>query len=190
MTPRTQMMTPPRSTPPLSALAAGAALALLSACERTPAPPPTPPLVVDARAALDARAAVAAAPDLAPAAPPPKPLCEVEITGMARLPKGAKKGAQATIIVAQGDCLSDGRVLGRARSTPEGKFFIEVFSDWGADLTVCAAMEEAAGRPVTLYGKAAGTFHAEAHGEVEFKGLDIAIKAGAPRSFAEIQPRR
>jgi len=66
-----------------------------------------------------------------------------------------------------------------------GKFFTEVFSSWGADLTLCAAVEGPDGKS-TLYGKASRTYHAEAKGEVVFGGVDIGLKEGPARAVNAI----
>ncbi|MDW8283754.1 MAG: hypothetical protein RMK29_18785 [Myxococcales bacterium] len=149
---------------------------VLSACRRE-----APAVVLDARPPPDLAPA-------APAAPQHPPMCEVEIMGQVVLPRTVPKGTQATIVVAQGDCLApDARVLGRARSAQDGRFFIEVFSDWGADLSVCAAVEPVEGQPVRVYGKAAGTFHAEAEGEVIFRDVRVELKPGPPHAFPKVR---
>jgi hypothetical protein len=90
---------------------------------------------------------------------------------------------QAFVYVFEGDCLApSGTKLGRAMVLDGGKFFIEVFSSWGADLTVCAAVEDR-DRSSVLYGKAPRSYHAEAIGEVELKDVVVALKPGPARSF-------
>lgn len=88
------------------------------------------------------------------------------------------------IFAVQGDCLSkDPYLLGTATVTPEGKFYSEVFTKWGSDVSFCVAAIETMDKPSTLYGKAPGTFHAEKTGEVEFKDLVIVPKPGPKKIF-------
>jgi hypothetical protein len=153
-----------------------------------------------ATATTSAPAASTAAPAVARSAPAPaassaKPTwagadrqsCEVEVFGVV---KGAPKGKQVSLILSDQDCMADGaRVVGRSGVSPEGKFFYEVFVKWGSDLTICAAVEPAPGKPSTLYGKAKGPFHAEATGEVMFSGIEIELTKGAPHAFpTKIEP--
>lgn len=186
-----------------------ASLACLGAgCKREPAPAP---VVIDTRAPADpakaapppARAAepakAAAEPPRAEAqaaAEPARPtVCEVEIFGSIEPPKGVSwpKGKPLAeplaVYVAQGDCLAKkARILGRIETVTPDNFFIEVFTGWGTDLSVCAAQEKAAGKPATVYGKAEGTFHAEAQGEVVFDKVKIALKAQPAHAFPAVRP--
>lgn len=89
----------------------------------------------------------------------------------------------------QGDCLGKNpHVLGVTPVNPEGGFGFEVYSSWGADLSFCAGLASAADQPVTIYGKAPGKFHAEAEGEVVFRGIEITPKPGASRTFPAAKP--
>jgi hypothetical protein len=96
-----------------------------------------------------------------PTVPPPAkeaehpPTCEVEIAGQVRVPKALPEKVRVVVLVADNDCLaSDAHVIGRALpSATTGKFSLEVFSRWGSDLTVCAAVEGKPGAPVSVYGK-------------------------------------
>ena len=110
--------------------------------------------------------------------------------GQVHLPKGTPKKTQAAIVVADGDCLKpEAKVLGRSRSSEDGPFFIEVFSRWGADLSVCAALEPAEGKATRIYGKLDKVLHAEGEGEVMFQDLRIEVKAqpGPPRTFGFVK---
>jgi hypothetical protein len=98
--------------------------------------------------------------------------------------KGVPAGKFANLIISDEDCLSPtARIIGRSGVSAEGKFFYEVYVRWGTDLTICSAVEPVAGKPTTLYGKAAGPFHAEASGEVEFKKVEIVLAPGPAHSF-------
>jgi hypothetical protein len=78
----------------------------------------------------------------------PELRCEVEISGRVTPPGDAKHSPDTYVYVAEGDCLAnDAKMLGRARAVAGGKFFTEVFSSWGADLTVCAAVEATPAAP-------------------------------------------
>jgi hypothetical protein len=102
----------------------------------------------------------------------------VEIAGEVKVPKGAPPKARAVILVAENDCLApDARIIGRALALPKnGKFSMEVFSRWGADLTVCAALEEKPGKPITVYGKSARVIHAEQAGEIVVPDVVIPLE--------------
>jgi hypothetical protein len=124
-------------------------------------------------------------------APLPNPkLCEVEFQGTVKYAGKLPPGHRWFVFAAQGDCLAkDAHILGfTPTNTPEGGFFGEVFSKWGADLTFCAAAAESHDKPSTLYGKATGTYHAEKTGEVEFKGLVLSPKPGPKKIFPAYRP--
>ena len=130
-------------------------------------------------ASLLAGVALAAGPAAAPAHPEK---CEVEIGGVVRYPDGKAPPGKAVVLVAEnGDCLKEGaKILGQVAVQPEGTFFIEVFSRWGADLTICAAHLAPGADRSTLRGKASGAFHAEAVGEVTFSSLKIDLRKAPP----------
>jgi hypothetical protein len=88
------------------------------------------------------------------------------------------------VYVAEGDCLSKkAKILGSSRGSEAGSFGIEVFSRWGADLTVCASAAKTPESPTTLYGKLPRTLHAEGEGEVMFQKLEIKLKSGPQHAF-------
>ena len=66
--------------------------------------------------------------------------------------------------------------------------FIEVFSRWGADLTVCAAVSKEPGAPSTVYGKADSKFHAEAVGEIMIPKISFELKKGPRHVFPAVRP--
>jgi len=109
--------------------------------------------------------------------------------GEVKFPKLAA-GQSAFVYVAQdSDCLAkNAHILGSNKLTDDGHLFIEVFSRWGADLTVCAAVATDAGSPSTLYGKAEGKFHAEAVGEVMIPKINFALKPGPKHVFPAPRP--
>jgi hypothetical protein len=112
-------------------------------------------------------------------------MCEVEVFGTLKLPPKVKAPGDLFVYVADNDCLApDAHILGRTGSGPEGRMFIEVFTKWGADITICGALEEP-GKPARYYGKAEGKFHAEGEGEVMFRDVVVNLKAGPPRKFPQ-----
>jgi hypothetical protein len=114
----------------------------------------------------------------------------VEIAGQVKPPKGAAGKARTVILVAENDCLApDARIIGRALALPKnGKFSMEVFSKWGADLTVCAAVEDKPGKPITVYGKSAKVIHAEQAGEIVVSDVVIPLerKPAAPLNMPPV----
>lgn len=142
----------------------------------------TPPPSASASAAPAASASASAATSAAPAKHPPT--CEVEVFGKVDL-KGTK--GDPFVYVAQDDCLNEkAQMLGREKIKADGSFFIEVFSKWGGDITICAAVERPDGTS-ELYGQAtneAGKFHTEAIGEVTFEKVAIPLKKGPPKKLA------
>jgi hypothetical protein len=132
-----------------------------------------------------------------PAAPPAgffeKPsTCEIEFEGKVKNVDKLPPKHRFWIFVAQGktDCLDPGaHIIGRTVTRPSGEFSFEVFSDWGQDITFCAAalpgQEQAEGmdKPSTLYGKATGSYHAEATGEIIWKQIEITVKPGPAHTF-------
>jgi hypothetical protein len=142
---------------------------LLAACRREP---PAEAAAPSAAPSVSAVASVSASSSEAPRAQS----CEVEITG-----KVTPFKPDTFVYVSEGDCLDEDpkKVLGRAVVLDTGKFFIEVFTGWGADITICAAVGEAS----TLYGKAPRTYHAEANGEIYVNDVAIALAKGAPKTF-------
>ena len=109
--------------------------------------------------------------------------------GEFKLPKLAP-GEHAFAYVAQdSDCLANNaHILGSNKLTDDGHMFIEVFSRWGADLTVCVAISKEAGGPSTMYGKAEGKFHAEAVGEVMIPKISFELKRGPKHVFPAARP--
>lgn len=176
----------------VSRLACGAAwlvLGALSACSRDGGAPaggeagkaPVASAVASLAASAPGAPRVSRVVPPASSAPAHPALCEVEMGGMV---KGIPTGKFANIIVSDQDCLAPGaRLLGRSGVTREGKFFYEVYTKWGSDLTVCIAVESEPGKPSTVYGKAPRALHAEAAGEVEFKDLEITIAPGPAHVF-------
>lgn len=175
------------------------AVGLLSVCGLTPAfaaepaaAPAAKPATSHAKPAAADSAKPATSPAkpaaAAPAASPGKPAanhppsCEVELTGqiLGTLPPGMTYW----VYVAEGDCLAkNAKILGTMRGSDAGSFGIEVFSRWGADLTVCAAVAKTPESPTKQYGKLPRTLHAEATGEVMFEKLQIKLKAGPEHVF-------
>lgn len=154
-----------------------------------PAPSPAP----TTSAAPSAAVAAAASPS-GSAAPSHSPHCEVEIFGkVTGIPKDLPKDSEVVVFVAQNDCLADdAQILGHTEVGSDGNLVIEVFPKWGTDVTICAAVVPGAGKPSgageanapsTRYGKAKGTFHAEAEGEVTFNDVTVELKPGKPHVF-------
>lgn len=144
-----------------------------SGCERNKTPPP-------AAAPVAAAAGSSTAADAAPSHPR---VCEVEITGHVRMPKGQEKAPPPLTFVAVGDCLApSAKVLGFGGTT-SGAFFVEVFAPWGSDLTLCAASEASPGGESRLYGKSPLVMHAEKTGEVAWKDVVVELAPGPPRTF-------
>lgn len=187
---------------PLRALFLG--IALLPACKRQDRT--LPPIVIDVRDRA-AEHPLAPTPPAPAAAPPPAtlavnpgqahpPVCEVEMFGDVKykgqpVTRGRLKGGTPMVYVADNDCLGKNvHTIGHIAVTDQGRFFVEMFSKWGADLTICAALEPAEGKPARIYGKAAGPHHAEAMGEVLFKDVLIEMKDGPPRVFPRAVPPR
>jgi hypothetical protein len=178
-TPPSKAATPPAkaATPP-------------SKAATPPAKAATPP----AKAATASPAAPAASPakpgsPTAPPAPAHPEVCEVEMFGDFKLPKLAP-GQHAYAFVAQdSDCLApNAHILGHNQLAENGQLFIEVFSRWGADLTLCVAIANDPSQPSTYYGKAPGKFHAEAAGEVMFPKITFDLKPGKKHVFPEGKP--
>ncbi|MCS6898361.1 MAG: hypothetical protein RMJ98_01070 [Myxococcales bacterium] len=127
-------------------------------------------------------------------APTPGPkahpdVCEVEFFGQVK-PVDPKL-PPPVVFVSYTDCLAPTTGnIGQTSTQPDGKFFLEVFVKWGSDLTLCAFQptKEGAEKPTKLYGKAAGPFHAEKEGEVEFKDVQIELKNGTPQTFPRVRP--
>lgn len=169
---------PSTSTAPAPAASASGVTAIVG----------TPP-AASASASGAPSAPAASAPPAASAAPAKHPpTCEVEVFGKVDL-KGAK--GDPFVYVAQDDCMNDkAQMLGREKIKGDGSFFIEVFSKWGGDITVCAAVERPDGTS-ELYGQAtndakdsAGKFHTEAIGEVTFEKVAIPLKKGPAKKLA------
>lgn len=114
--------------------------------------------------------------------------CEVELFGDAKLKAAVPPAQKLYSYVAVGDCLKkDAQILDRSPLRPGEKIVTEVYAAWGADLTVCVAAEEEAGKPSTLYGKAKRVYHAEGVGEVVYNGVVVEVKAGAPHVFPPVR---
>jgi hypothetical protein len=177
------------------------ALAAPIGCDPSAPPAPASSAPAKAPAAASASASAAApAPALAPTtgastAPPAPPpgdagvtppkVCEVEISGHVKMPRTPPGTPIPQTIVAIGDCLGDGKVVGRGGTT-DSRFFIEVFVPWGSDLSICAASAAAPDQPSTLYGKAKIPMHAEKAGEVEFRDVVIELAKGPPKTFGAV----
>jgi hypothetical protein len=170
-----------------SALAGAVVLSVSGSigCDEKKEPAPAAPAPAVSSAAPKATVASAAPSVSASAAPKHSETCEVEIFGKVNLPQGLKKGQQVIVYVAQDDCLSDNaQILGHVNAgAGDGAIVIEVFPKWGTDITICAGVDEGEGKPTTRYGKAKGTFHAEAEGEVTFADVKIDITQGKPHVF-------
>lgn len=163
----------PTATPPVAAVPVAAA------------PAPTPPSGAPAAAGPTAASGTALPPLTVV---PHGPLCEVEFGGKVQYAGKVDPKLHWFVFAAQGDCMTKNpHILGTAAVSPDGTFFSEVFVKWGSDVTFCAAALEAQDKPTTLYGKAEGKFHAEATGEVVFKGLVIVPKPGPSKIFPPLK---
>jgi len=120
----------------------------------------------------------------------PKPkLCEVEFKGKIDYLGKLSDGQRWYFSVAQGDCMApDAHIIGNFWANPDGTFFGEVFSKWGADLTLCVAAVSEPNQASTVYSKVKGVFHAEKIGEVEITGLLLTPKAGPKKLFPAARP--
>jgi hypothetical protein len=115
--------------------------------------------------------------------------CEVEMFGEFKLPKLAANQKAFAYVAQDSDCLAkDAHILGTNQLTNDGHMFIEVFSRWGADLTVCVAVATDSGAPSTYYGKAPGKFHAEGVGEVMIPKISFELKPGPKHVFPTPRP--
>ena len=158
-------------------------LSMLVGCKEPPkeAVPAVSPSVVASAKPIEPAAVSATA----SAAPAHSATCEVEIFGTVNRPKDLPKDKKIIVYVAQNDCLADdAEILGHTDAGQnDGSIVIEVFPKWGTDVTICAAVDEGEGKPTTRYGKAKGTFHAEAEGEVTFAEVKIDLEKGKPHVF-------
>lgn len=158
-------------------------------CKEEPAKVEPPPAAVSASpkpSASASAAPVVSAPVVASASAKPahSETCEVELFGKVVFPPKLPKGGKFTVYVAQNDCLADNaEILGHVEAGMDGAIVIEVFPKWGTDITICAARDAGEGKPTTLYGKAKGTFHAEAAGEVTFNDVKIELAEGKAHVF-------
>ncbi len=133
-------------------------------------------------AAKPAAAAAAKPTATAPAATTER--CEVEFTGQIKGAGQLAPGTSTWVYAADGDCLAkDAHILGAMRASDQGSFAIEVFSKWGADLTLCAAVAETPESPSKLYGKLTRKFHAAAKGEIMFEKVQIGLRSGPAHTF-------
>lgn len=131
-------------------------------------------------------AAKAGATPAAAAAHPPS--CEVEFFG--KITTALPAGQQFWVYIADGDCLAkDATILGTAHANDQGGFSIEVFSKWGAKLSMCAAASAGADKPSTLYGKVARSFPAEKTGEIIYDKVEVKLRKGAPHTFPPANPK-
>jgi len=137
----------------------------------------------------DKRPAPAPPPVAAPAAAPHPDKCEVEMVGQLVVPPNVPPTAKLAAYVVDGDCAADdAKPLARWEATPRGVFTGEIFSRWGADLTVCGAVEDKAGAPTTTWGKAEGVFHAEKSGEVVFTDFKVPLTTRPKHAFPQPAP--
>ena len=159
--------------------------AAFASCSREPRI--LPAVVVDVRdKAAPAPVATPAQAQAAKPAPPRHPtICEVEIhEGIVRLRKGTKAPGRIDVVVTEGDCLSkDARFLGHTEATAAGKFYLEIFPSWGGDLSICAQVATAQGKPARVYGKAPKTYHAEQPGEIVLNDVVVELSEGPPHVF-------
>ena len=155
-----------------------------------PAAAPAAPVAAPAAPAAPAAAPAVPAAPAAPAAAPAHPdQCEVEMFGEFKLPKLAANQKAFAYVAQDSDCLAkDAHILGTNPLTNDGHMFIEVFSRWGADLTVCVAVATDSGAPSTYYGKAPGKFHAEGVGEVMIPKISFELKPGPKHVFPTPRP--
>jgi hypothetical protein len=167
----------------------------IAACEQSrKSETPTQGASANALAATPPGSPTAAPPSTPPPAPAARkepdhpPTCEVEIAGQVKLPKALPEKSRVVVLVADNDCLApDAHIIGRSLPAPRsGRFSIEVFSRWGSDLTICAAVEGKAGKPVSVYGKWNKSIHAEKAGEIVVSDVTIALERGEPRTLAPV----
>lgn len=179
------------------AVCALAGLPLLGCSKAPPAAAPASAPAVTAPAAPSATAPAVppaapapAIPTAAPPAPPEHPKdCEVEMIGDLKVPPLAAGEHVFAYVAQDSDCLAkDAHIIGSNKVTDDGHMFIEVFSRWGADLTVCAAISKELGAPTTVYGKAEGKFHAEAVGEIMIPKISFELKKGPKHVFPAPRP--
>lgn len=150
-------------------------------------PPPAKPAAKPAEQPTAPKAAPKAATDAAKPAPAANQRCEVEFTGTVTGAGKLPPGSSTWVYAADGDCLAkDSHILGAMRASDQGSFAIEVFSRWGADLTLCAAVGQTPESPSVRYGKVSRKFHAAATGEIMFEKVQIPLKNGTEHSFPKV----
>ncbi len=111
------------------------------------------------------------------------------MAGEVKYKKPLPKGAQVEIIAAEKDCMvPSSRFLGHTPVSEAGKFSIEVFPPWGADVSLCAVVTPKPGQPARMYGKAPGPYHAEKLGEVVYFHIVIEVAEGPPHAFPSATP--
>lgn len=170
--PVTGNTTPPPAAPTAVTAAPAAKADVVPAATTNPAPTTIPPTAATAATAQPAPPVTS------------KKTCEVEFFGSVKYNKPLPPGQKFWVYAVQGDCLAKNpHVLGATPVNPEGRFGYEVFSAWGVDLSFCAGLAESAHKPLTVYGKATGKYHAEAEGEVVFRDIEITAKPGPIRTF-------
>lgn len=154
-------------------------LVLAAGCNRRPSTlPPAAPATVQMPPPAPAPAPPPAHAQ-AKAGPPDRR--EVEVFGKVALTQQIKAQGHLVVHISEGDCLAPGAQMAASLPAPNGIFAAEFFPRLGSDLTLCGALEEAPGRPVRYYGKAAGKYHVDPTAdEVEWKGVSIELKQGPP----------
>lgn len=165
-------------------------LAALLSCKRSASPAPAP--ATPTRAALPKASALLTPDQIArqmaeQGVKPGHPATsEVEISGRVVVPAKHATDPLPRVFVAQGDCLASGaKMVGYAGADREGRVFVEVVVPWGADLTMCAAIEPTPGAVSRVWGKAATPMRAEER-EVEFTGVVITLAEGEAKRFEHL----
>lgn len=174
---------------------------LLGACQREKDKPTHPPLLIDARPTPPPSAPVAqpTAPATASSTPAPAPiavgepapdLSAVEITGELELPLGANtRAGKLFVYVTTGDCLAaNSNLLTRIPATDKNLFFLQVLASVGDQLSLCAALEPAPGRPASLYGQASARFTLQKSGDTTWHDVSISLKNGPAHLFPTPKP--
>lgn len=117
------------------------------------------------------------------------PVCEVEIKGDIQHKGPLPANTEWFVYVAQNDCMAkDAHVVAVWRMGTSGKFFVEAFAKWGADVTVCAAAAAGPDQPSTLYGRAKRSFHLAKTGEIEIDHVIVPVKTGPQKTFPQARP--
>ena len=188
-TPKAATETPASAQPTATVPTSGPPAAAPQAAPTAPKPEPAAATADAGKAAPPTVQGVIQVPTFGDKPGKPK-LCEVEFKGKVVYPGKLPEDQRWYFVVAQGsDCLAkSAHIIGGFWANPDSTFFGEVFSKWGADLTLCVAAVTEANGPSTVYAKATEPFHAEKIGEVEFEHLVLTPKSGPKIQFPASRP--